>query len=79
MELTLREFGDLLGVSDTSVRRWEHGNCQISRKNTRDLKIISNQQVSLLFYLLVGIKVSFFHQNLYSTFLFLIKQVHFVI
>ena len=32
MKLTLQQFGDLLGVSDASVRRWEHGNCQISRK-----------------------------------------------
>ena len=38
MKLTLQQFGDLLGVSDTSVRRWEHGNCQISRKKYERLK-----------------------------------------
>lgn len=38
MKLTLRQFGNLLGVSDTSVRRWEHGNCQISRKKYERLK-----------------------------------------
>lgn len=38
MKLTLEQFGNLLGVSDTSVRRWEHGNHQISRKKYERLK-----------------------------------------
>lgn len=38
MKLTIKEFGELLGVSETSVRRWEHGNTQISRKKYERLK-----------------------------------------
>ena len=36
--MSLREFGDLIGVSDTSVRRWELGNCHISREMFKRLK-----------------------------------------
>ncbi len=37
-KMTLKQFGELLGVSDTSVRRWEHGNQNISRKKYERLK-----------------------------------------
>jgi DNA-binding transcriptional regulator YiaG len=35
-KMTLQQFGELLGVIDTSVRRWEHGHHQISRKKIRE-------------------------------------------
>lgn len=38
LKLTMQQFGELLGVSDTSVRRWEHGHHQISRKKYERLK-----------------------------------------
>jgi DNA-binding transcriptional regulator YiaG len=38
LKLTIQQFGELLGVSDTSVRRWEHGHHQISRKKYERLK-----------------------------------------
>ena len=37
-KLTRQQFADLLGVSDTSVRRWELGNSHISRKKFERLK-----------------------------------------
>ena len=37
-KLTRQQFADLLGVSDTSVRRWELGNSHISRKKFEGLK-----------------------------------------
>lgn len=37
-KMTLQQFGELLGVSDTSVRRWEHGNQKISRSKYERLK-----------------------------------------
>ncbi len=36
--MSLKEFGDLVGVSDTSVRRWELGNNHISREKYKKLK-----------------------------------------
>lgn len=36
--MTMVQFGELLGVSDTSIRRWENGNQQISRKKYERLK-----------------------------------------
>ena len=38
LKMTLQQFGELLGVSDTSVRRWEHGNQKISRNKYERLK-----------------------------------------
>jgi len=37
-KLTRQAFADLLGVSDTSVRRWKLGNSHISRKKFERLK-----------------------------------------
>lgn len=37
-KLSRQQFADLLGVSDTSVRRWELGNTHISRKKYERLK-----------------------------------------
>lgn len=37
-KLSRQAFADLLGVSDTSVRRWELGNTHISRKKYERLK-----------------------------------------
>lgn len=37
-KMTMVQFGELLGVSDTSIRRWENGNQQISRKKYERLK-----------------------------------------
>lgn len=37
-KLTRQQFADLLGVSDTSIRRWELGNSHISRKKFERLK-----------------------------------------
>ncbi len=38
MNLSLVSFADMLQVSDTSVRRWENGNCHISREKYNKLK-----------------------------------------
>ncbi len=38
MNLSLVRFADMLQVSDTSVRRWENGNCHISREKYNKLK-----------------------------------------
>lgn len=38
MNLSLVNFADMLQVSDTSVRRWENGNCHISREKYNKLK-----------------------------------------
>ena len=37
-KVSWQAFADLLGVSDTSVRRWELGNTNISRKKYERLK-----------------------------------------
>ena len=37
-KMTMVQFGELLGVSDTSIRRWENGNQQISRNKYERLK-----------------------------------------
>lgn len=37
-KLSRQKFADLMGVSDTSVRRWELGNSHISRKKYERLK-----------------------------------------
>ena len=36
--MSLQQFGNLIGVSDTSIRRWEHGNNHISREMYNRLK-----------------------------------------
>ena len=38
LKVSRQAFADLLGVSDTSVRRWELGNTHISRKKYERLK-----------------------------------------
>lgn len=38
MNMSLQAFGNLIGVSDTSVRRWEQGNSHISREKYKKLK-----------------------------------------
>ena len=37
-KLTIKEFSKLVGVNETSVRRWEHGHYNISRKKYEKLK-----------------------------------------
>lgn len=52
-KLTRQQFADLLGVSDTSIRRWELGNSHISRKKFERLKKVFITRSISLFHILV--------------------------